>query len=217
MRIVDGWWCPDLLSGPGNYLRRSADCDVATAMLPDDRKGLFIQAGGHVGTVPVRLLQTFAAGVTLEAHPDNFIALERNVVAMTHGELRCIRAGLGPHEGRARLDPNARNSGQHQVKLGRGTLAMLSVDSIMDQMPGRRLDALFLDIEGAEILALRGARRTLEEQAPAIVMVEENKRCRDYGFKPGDLAQELRPFGYHLAAEVGEDLVFAHASLGRQA
>lgn len=213
MRIVDGWWCPDLLSGPGNYLRRSADCDVATALLPDDRKGLFIQAGGHVGTVPVRLLQTFATGVTVEAHPENFIALERNVIGMTHGELRCVRAGLGPHEGKGRLQVNARNSGQHQFRLGKGPDPMTSIDWIMEQMPGRRLDALFLDIEGSEILALRGARRTLEEQAPAIVMVEENKRCADYGFRLGDLAKELAPFSYRQVAAVGEDLVFAHASL----
>lgn len=208
MRLVSDWWCPDLLSGPGNYLRRSADVVAAINLFRPDRRGLAIQAGGHIGAVPMMLAAYYDETITLEAHPDNFEALMANKglhQKERDGDIVALKAALGHKAGTAELWPHERISGQHRVRLDRpGDVAVLSIDKICE---GRHLDALFLDIEGHELSALRGGLKTLDRCRP-LIMVEHNKRCRDHGYAMDDLPKWLRSFSYAHTASIGEDQIW---------
>lgn len=220
IRLQDGWWCPELLGGPGNYLRRAADVDLVLPLLREN--GFAIQAGGHIGTVPARLAQHFDMVMTLEPHPDNFAALVKNLETqkLLGASVIAIDAALGDGLGWAQLRPHNRISGQHQVNIGHAVptimrprredeTAMTTIDQLVQ---GRRVDAIFLDVEGTEIFAIRGARETIAKWKP-VIMVEENKRCREHGFKEGQLPALIQTWGYQLEGRVGEDLIFAPRSL----
>jgi FkbM family methyltransferase len=60
-----------------------------------------------------------------------------------------------------------------------------------------RLNAVKIDVEGAEVLCLRGMRSTLAEQQPRLVVVEtiESHLLRA-GFELDDIGTELEPLGY---------------------
>lgn len=59
------------------------------------------------------------------------------------------------------------------------------------------LNAVKIDVEGAEVLCLRGMRATLEQQHPRLVVVETiESHLRRAGFELADIDGELEPLGY---------------------
>ncbi len=201
MKIVAGWHCPDLLTGPGNYLNKNADSELALAHCGKRRQ--VVQAGGHIGTWPVYLAETFADVFTFEPDWANFNCLARNTHDRGLNNVFPVRGVLGVRRGPIGLRKSEKSTGQHRI--GKGEL----VPSYrIDDLGLAKLDAIFLDVEGFEVPALQGALRTIERCRP-VIMAEENKRALDQGYRLGDVARLLRPLGYRKVAEVNEDLIFA--------
>jgi FkbM family methyltransferase len=60
-----------------------------------------------------------------------------------------------------------------------------------------RLNAVKIDVEGAEVVCLRGMRATLAEQRPRLVVIETiESHLQRAGFELDDIAAELEPLGY---------------------
>lgn len=78
----------------------------------------------------------------------------------------------------------------------------------------RAPDAITMDIEGAELLALRGAERTLREHKPLVWVSIHPEFSRDmYGLSRDDLLAYMAGLGYqheHLAAEHEQHALFWH-------
>jgi FkbM family methyltransferase len=75
-------------------------------------------------------------------------------------------------------------------------------------------DAITIDVEGAELLVLRGAERTMRERHPLVwVSVHPDMLLRDYGTEAGELHAFMADLGYtgeHLATD-HEEHWFFHA------
>lgn len=204
MKRVAGWWCPELLSGPGNYQRRWEALAVALdGLVLGWRVGrVAVQAGGHIGVVPVGLSKLYARVYSFEPDADNFACLVRNATAAVDTGVFALRAALGNDRGCVGLVRSERSTGQHQVH-GAGAVPVLRIDDLaLDAC-----DALLLDVEGSEIAALTGAHQTLLRYRP-LVVAEENKRCRSFGHQIGDLEVHMRLFGYRLVGRCDEDMIF---------
>lgn len=204
MKVVDGWVCPDLLSGPGNYLRRCRDNDMGLALCRNRR--VAIQAGGHIGTVPADLALQFETVFTFEPDPANFLALVQNMHRhVITGQVFTAQGVLGDKRGPVDMLTSPKSTGQHRVRAGVGMTPTYRIDDLLLS----RVDAILLDVEGYEIPAVRGAEQTIRRCRPVII-AEENKRALDHGFKIGQLAQVLQGFGYRQRGKVADDLVFTH-------
>lgn len=208
--LIDGWQCPPPLSGPGNYLRRARDVDRAMKWAMAGPRAC-IQAGGHVGTVPVRLTGYFEAVITLEPHAENFRAMVRNceVHKREAAEVIPVLGWLFSSPGFSGvLKESAKSSGQHQVHYRAdedGSVMGYTIDGLCAGTP---IAGIFLDIEGGEYSALLGAAETIKRDRP-VIMVEENKRLKEHGRNYGDVARLLARYDYHQVDAVGEDLIFA--------
>ena len=201
MKFVHGWHCPDLLSGPGNYLGKNKDAELALQRLTGNRTA--IQAGGHIGTWPVYLAPRFDRVMTFEPEPQNFACLELNLADRGIANVTARRGVLAHKAREHRLHLSPKSTGQHRIGKG-----IVVEGFTIDGLELADVDAIFLDVEGYEVAALRGALRTIERSRP-VIMVEENRRARDHGFQLGDVGRLLHPLGYRKVAEVNEDLVFA--------
>lgn len=208
MKRVDGWWCPELLSGPGKYLRRAEeDAPLAIGLCAQHR--VVIQAGGHIGTWPCFLAKTFETVYTFEPTADNFACLVTNIWAQdVQNQVFAAQGALGNKRGPIDMVLSGKSTGQHRVRYpdgpGLGTVPTYRIDDLALPV----VDALFLDVEGYEQHALTGAAETLKRCRP-VVMAESNKRAQDHGFSKDDLEVFMRMHNYTLHERVSEDLIFA--------
>lgn len=80
--------------------------------------------------------------------------------------------------------------------LKEGVATMLSLDDYVRQNMIPKVDFIKCDIDGAEVLFLKGARKTIETKKPTIV-VEVNERAQKaQGHSCREIFEELGPFGY---------------------
>jgi hypothetical protein len=56
-----------------------------------------------------------------------------------------------------------------------------------------------MDIEGAELLAMRGATQMLKKQNPPVWLLEMTSLCERFRYTRNDLIQFMRGLGYSLA------------------
>lgn len=88
--------------------------------------------------------------------------------------------------------------------IGQHEIPVVTIDSIARDL--RKPDAITIDIEGAELLALRGAEETLHTARPLVwVSIHEDLMMRDFSHDPRDLHRFMESVGY-----VGEYLGTDH-------
>lgn len=203
MKFISGWWVPDHVGPPSAYIKRATELvDTVAARLKPGRRAVAVQAGGHVGPVPVGLSKLFARVYTWEPELRNFQCL----VANTYGVdgIYPARGFLGDARGCLTLAVHQKGSGGHGTLPDTpGPVPVYRIDDLgLDAC-----DAICLDTEGFDLFALMGAKDTLSRHRP-LVIAEENKAMLRYGRKPGDMAWFLERRGYAQVGSCGEDLIF---------
>lgn len=198
MKLIDGWWCPDIMGGPTAYLARAATLPSIIDMAPGFRS--CIQAGGHIGIHPRMLSARFQSVYTFEPEVRNFECLVANASAPN---VYPARGFLDSSGGRSGLREHSRSSGGHSIG-GEGLIPSYQIDDLRIH----DLDAMFIDVEGYEHEVLNGAMATIERCLPLLVL-EENKKMHRFGRQTGDLLRQVARFGYKQVRSDGEDIVLA--------
>lgn len=164
-----------------------------------------VQAGGAVGVWPIRLARSFKKVYTFEPQPDNFASLQWNCqdknVEMTNGALSNVHKTVKIH-----------SSIGERKNYGAGYI----VDSpdgvptyLIDELDLSSCGLICLDIEGAELDALKGAEQTIKAHKPLIV-IEDKPLPHMNVFKRsvGDAGKWLQQFGYKNLHKVRWDTIY---------
>ena len=108
----------------------------------------------------------------------------------------------------------AHSLGRHAASRGSYTVSTIRLDDYVHEHDVPRLDLVKLDIEGAEVLALRGMHELLRRFRPH-VLLEINPKClRRLGFSAGDVVEMLQEHGYTLVdVKTRQPFVYAAGSL----
>ena len=85
-------------------------------------------------------------------------------------------------------------------------VACLSLDEFVTRKGISRLDFLKCDVEGAELLFLKGARSTLRVLKPVLLMEVDPKLLARFGVGGGDVFQFLKETGYSAFLADGQSL-----------
>lgn len=200
-----GWYVPDFFpSGPGSYIGRSEVIEYALSLV-DIQHRTVIQAGAHVGVWPKKLAGMFEKVVCFEPVPSNWECLVKNLQGFDNVELNC--SALGSKKGKAKINHRVTSSGGHHMAT-RVDVPYIHVNQVrIEDVVQGPVDAMFLDIEGYEIEALKGAKRTVSKHRPLLV-VENNGCSKKFGYERDSLHQYLEPMGYKQIGAFDEDLVF---------
>lgn len=200
MKQIDDWWWPDGDVNARPALLREVENvrKVVDLMDKENRRGCVIQAGGNTGLFPDRLARAFQRVVTFEPDRENFACMSRNVAAPN---VEMHNAALGQAESTCRIIPEPLNCGAGRVALD-GEIPVLTIDGL-----GLAPDLIWLDVEGFEPFALRGAEQTLRKHHP-LVVVEEKGHSRRYGVEPEETQAFLKDLGYTFIETVGRDRVY---------
>lgn len=139
-----------------------------------------LDIGAHRGILTKRLLERFEI---VHAFEPTELAKQIDSRAIVHN------VAVGRYPGYCSMQSGEENNGQTHVVVGQN-VAVVTIDSL-----GLNPDFIKIDVEGYEFDVLRGARDTLEQYRP-VLMIEENHLCQRYGHKEYEVSDFLLSMGY---------------------
>lgn len=184
-------------------VNQNGDIDVAHALAHCSKRKLVLQAGGNVGVYADKLADHFEQVLTIEPDPENFECLVHN---LKKGNISALNVALGDENKSVGLETFPRNCGATQVS-GPGETKMVTIDNVAETMRLEACDMIWLDVEGYELPALKGAAKTIAKFRP-VIRFEEAEHAARLGIEKGAVAEWLnKNFGYVLSARCGRDIV----------
>jgi len=153
-----------------------------------------VQAGGHAGYWPRKLAGIFDHVYTFEPEPALFACLERNCREPNVSAYMC---GLGAKFGQVSFRSHVSAGSWRVDPEGEHTIEVRPIDSLHLE----HCDALFLDIEGYEVEALKGAAQTIKVCRP-LILVELLPRSKE------SIEQHLLALNYRQVARYGRDGIY---------
>lgn len=158
-----------------------------------------VQAGGNCGLWPRAMAAKFKTIFTFEPDPTNFRCLCANA---SQENVIKFNAALGDEHEMIGLHRRERNIGAHFVQ-GAGPIPTLLIDDLA--LPA--CDLIYLDVEGRESHALRGAIQTICRARPVIV-IEDKGMSKKYGIAQGHAERWLIDVhNYRVAARPHRDII----------
>lgn len=175
------------------------------AMAKTKGRKVAVQAGGNLGLFPKRLAEEFKQVYTFEPDKALFAFLEHNA---PEPNIIPINSALGCSREPVRMECCRRDGSGRPVHEG---LTHVAGDGdipqvLLDDLKLSDCDLIYLDIEGYELNALKGAEETITKYRPVLV-VEINGNGRHYGSDKQELRAWLKDRMYKRASRVhGDDI-----------
>jgi FkbM family methyltransferase len=149
-------------------------------------------------------LRQVGAGLVFafEPHPINFADLQRNQQLNNLSNLILIQKAVADQTTQMRLFSSPL-SGCHSLRQfpfhsNSYEIECTTLDDFMDTHKEAKIGLIKLDVEGAELPALRGAQRLIERDKPYIMYEEAEDRDREFGYEIKDLRSFLESLGYKI-------------------
>lgn len=182
-----------------------------------------VDCGANIGTHTVcwsTHMTGWGSVIAIEAQERIYYALAGNVAINNCFNARAVHAAVGDKNGMMKI-PNpdyfvASSFGSLEIKpiknpeaigqpIDYAPAKLVPVDAItVDSLALRRLDLLKIDVEGMECEVLQGAKRTIRQSLPVII-VEHIKAGRD------EIGSFLGHYGYQML-ELGLNILAIHPS-----
>jgi FkbM family methyltransferase len=193
--------------GLGMYRRRSyVDPDlslVARYLTPGD---VFVDCGANNGmftVVGASRVRREGLVISFEPVPDTRTALQRNVSANGFDHVIVLPHALSDTRSERMFFATANGGGLSSfVPAVLGTPMMveaLCLDDVLPLVGSRSVSFLKMDVEGAEVAALRGAQRLLREHQPMLLVEVEDEHLRRQDTSAAELFALLESLGYRPA------------------
>lgn len=170
--------------------------------------GVFLDVGANIGalTIPITKERPNSSIICVEADPAIFQILTDNLKRNGCSNVKAISCVAGDADEkpisfyRAPKERFGMGSIGHQFDAPPITLKLRMVDTMLAELGIERVDVIKIDVEGAELGVLRGARRLLSSPSPPVVIFEfaDWAEARIPEQKPGDAQLELISHGYRL-------------------
>lgn len=199
-----GWWWPEDDTAARFVIINDVDDAVRRLLAHIPGRDCIVQAGANVGVYPLALADHFQRVVTAEPDPENFDCLSRNLAARDSlDRVVSFQAAFGESVNSCKMiEVSTGNCGAHRIELG-GAIPVLNIDSLALTA----CDAIWLDVEGYELPALKGAFKTIEQFSPVIAIEDKGLQVA-FGIAPGAAQEWLFKRGYQEIDRIGNDKVF---------
>ena len=205
----------------GLTLRCHSDSNSASGAvyfdgLPDYREMLFIKrylrpgdsfldVGANVGVYSLLAAALVGAAGTVHAFEPGEMAANRlaeNIALNRLGYVHLHRVGLSDRSGAAVWDQGnddceASLAAVAQLPQG-ATLPSVECVTLDEFLPAANFAMAKLDIEGAEPLAIRGARKHLASGNPPVLQIEMDGYSKKHGIATDAFIAELADYGYDV-------------------
>lgn len=203
------------------FYPKHIDCEMIAYLEANLRSDdVFVDAGAHAGyysLVAARKIGASGKVVAIEADPYNIEYIERNIAQnemTTDTRVSVCSGAIGDEEGILTLEINRNNRGSNFVsEKSIGESVEIPADSLkgwLDRSDIPRIDAIKLDIEGSERVALESMFRDFEPSClPRFIIIEINSNFEESRL----LAQILFNHGYRVDTVAGDNHVFTRLGI----
>ncbi len=177
--------------------------DVRELLTPPGSGSVFFDIGSYFGYYALLAARRGARAFAFEPAAANYQLLAAHQAMNGFDRLQTFQLALSDEVGSvAFASPVAENRGTGRMLpgetagAGTETVAMTTLDAFAAGHGIDRLDALKLDVEGAEVKVLAGGRATLARLRPAM-LIELNPPClARFGASEAQLLAAVRDLGY---------------------
>ena len=166
---------------------------------------VFVDVGANVGYHTIRtarhLRKLGGSVIAFEPIQANFDRLLTNVRLNKLGNIRAERIGLADKEGDVEVSRSTQGSSNFSLgSTGEFSelIHLVSFDDYIISNNIGRIDSIKLDIEGAEVRALRGMQKTIERLRPVLIVEINPMWTRRMGTSTTELIDMLSGFKYIL-------------------
>jgi len=151
--------------------------------------------GANVGFFS--LLAAVLAGIkgkvyAFEPLPRNVLFLRKHAALNQLDTIEVFEAAVSDHSGEATFDQGASTAMGHLADSGELKVKMVCLDDMLSEGKINPPDFIKVDVEGAEFLALSGARKLLAEYHPILFLDTHNREAHQATIRL------LKDFGYHF-------------------
>ncbi|MEO7273623.1 MAG: FkbM family methyltransferase [Vicinamibacterales bacterium] len=170
--------------------------------------GVFFDVGAHIGYDSLKAAAAVGEGgrvVAFEPNPNTLSQLRENIKASratnvrvepiactdTETTLTLFDSTLGGNSGATSL--SAANAGPVTRPY---TVRGRPIDDVVNELGIGRVDVLKADVEGAEVMVLRGAAETLKRFHPKLILEVVPRQLENMGTSVSELEALVRSLGY---------------------
>jgi FkbM family methyltransferase len=142
----------------------------------------FIDVGANAGLYTMAMAGVVGRVMAYEPLPENFERLRANIKLNNFSNVESFLMALGDHDGKAELK-SANDPGYHSIVAvseqradgGSLTVPIARMDTVWHEAGSPFVSAIKIDVEGAELLVLKGAETVLSACRP-LFLIEANTR-----------------------------------------
>lgn len=177
------------------------------------KKGMtFLDIGANIGEITMVAAKLVGpAGRIIAFEPIDEIAdkLQSHIDRNQLTQSSVVRAGLSDKNGTAPIYNPCGHEQKKDENAGLGTLystgsresvlqsiSLITLDDYLNKHSNIRPDIIKIDIEGAELPCLEGARRTIETFSPALIIEVQKHSAHAAGYHQEDILDFLTSLGY---------------------
>jgi FkbM family methyltransferase len=197
--------------------RAALASDIATIITNAEHPGRgynFVDIGANVGAYALFVAAQAGRGakiLAIEPQPDIFARLIANIGMNPSGTIKAVACAVADKAGELTLFIDTRNSGESSVRMLRSSstrtlkVPAVTLKSLLEAEGYDRLDALKLDVEGAEDLILEPFLRSAPESLwPRMIIIEDSTTKWHV-----DLIELIHQSGYKQVLRTKLNFVFA--------
>lgn len=195
---------PDSTSAAAVHYCELYDYDEMNFLLRYLRtEDLFLDIGANVGVYTLLAASKIHAGSlhSFEVLPKNYARLQENIKLNQFNQVNTYALAVSHQSGTVALNVADEDSIPFisQTKTDNTiTVPTDTLDNLLQNCSLTNLTLAKMDIEGAELLALKGAVSLLKQQRPYVWILEINDAVNNFDYRKQDVVDFLQKYGYNL-------------------
>ena len=163
-------------------------------------KGTFLDVGAHIGSVfsSVHLYDRTVQIVAVEADPGKAESLRQKFPYC-----KVLDVAVGDEVGHVEFFINPSATGYNSLvpdRAGNQRVIRVPISRLDDLLPDVEIDLIKIDVEGAELGALRGGKLSIERNRPTIMFESCGTGINALGYSSEQLWQWFHEMGYLIFA-----------------
>lgn len=186
-----------------------AELKVLNRLLKPDTT--FVDVGANMGEFTLFAAKRIRSGTVFafEPVPSLFSLLNENIALNNFSHVQTFNLALSDNSGHMVMYSSVDSVVHTGVNEGLGSIfrsdlrnemvaevEVKTLDSLLEGV--KRINIIKIDVEGAELLVLRGAQETIRQHKPAILIEINRNALKAAGHTPDMLLDELAELGYRF-------------------